>query len=141
MTRKRIQQAGAIPFTIANGRAKVLLVRARHAPHEWIFPKGHIEKDESAEEAALRELREEGGVKGEIVRFVGTSEFDSGDEPVEVKYFLARYSGSPKDDTDRECTILSPDDGLSKLAHDDAKKLLASVLPTITGEERRSSTK
>jgi 8-oxo-dGTP pyrophosphatase MutT (NUDIX family) len=35
--------------------------------HVWTFPKGHIEKGESAEEAALREVQEETGYRCTIV--------------------------------------------------------------------------
>ncbi|MFO7793793.1 MAG: NUDIX hydrolase [Candidatus Nanohaloarchaea archaeon] len=34
---------------------------------EWTFPGGKIEEGESAKEAALRELKEETGLKGEII--------------------------------------------------------------------------
>jgi 8-oxo-dGTP pyrophosphatase MutT (NUDIX family) len=34
----------------------------------WTFPKGHIEKDEKAEEAALREVQEETGYACEIIK-------------------------------------------------------------------------
>jgi len=34
----------------------------------WTFPKGHIERGEKAEEAALREVEEETGYRCEIVR-------------------------------------------------------------------------
>ena len=34
----------------------------------WSFPKGWIDEVEKLEEAAVREVREEGGVKAKIVR-------------------------------------------------------------------------
>ncbi len=37
----------------------------------WVLPKGHIEKDETAEIAALREVREETGVGASIDDFLG----------------------------------------------------------------------
>ena len=37
----------------------------------WVLPKGHIEKDETAEIAALREVREETGVDASIDDFFG----------------------------------------------------------------------
>jgi 8-oxo-dGTP pyrophosphatase MutT (NUDIX family) len=51
--------------------AGVVLFRQGHAPREyllldygghWDFPKGHLEKDESDREAAIRELEEETGI-------------------------------------------------------------------------------
>lgn len=41
---------------------RVLLIRHRNGGH-WAFPKGHVEKDETEEETARREIREETGLK------------------------------------------------------------------------------
>ena len=41
---------------------KVLLVKRRNPPYGWALPGGYIEYGESAEDAAVRELREEAGI-------------------------------------------------------------------------------
>ena len=38
----------------------------------WRFPKGHIDSGESVERAAVREVKEEGGVEATIVNKIGT---------------------------------------------------------------------
>ncbi len=50
---------------------KVLLIRRRNEPLGWALPGGFIDFGESAEEAAVREAKEETGLDVEIVRLVG----------------------------------------------------------------------
>jgi 8-oxo-dGTP pyrophosphatase MutT (NUDIX family) len=63
MTRARAQRetsAGGVVFRLHEGRALFLLIRDSY--QNWGFPKGHLESGERAEEAALREVREETGL-------------------------------------------------------------------------------
>ncbi len=57
--------ADVIIFTWRDDDLKVLLVRRRYAPFEgmWAIPGGFVEVSESLENAALRELEEETGVR------------------------------------------------------------------------------
>lgn len=52
---------------------KILLVQEGKGRHEglWGLPKGHVEQTESPEAAALRELKEETNLTGQIVGLVG----------------------------------------------------------------------
>src|SRR4051794_37211261 len=93
-TMSPIAQAGAIAARRNGSRVEVLIARAKKNPLEWIFPKGHIEDEETAEHAALRELQEEAGVAGHIVRPLGASVFLSARGQVEVAYFLVRFTGT-----------------------------------------------
>src|SRR5215213_2435161 len=86
-----VHQAGAVVVRGQGASAEVLLVSAKKDPRQWIFPKGHVEPGESAAEAALREMREEGGVDGRIIRPIGVSTYESGKDRVKVSYFLVRY--------------------------------------------------
>ena len=58
--------AGGVVYRRAEaGYEFVAVQRARHG--DWSLPKGHIEKGESKEEAALREVKEETGIEAHIV--------------------------------------------------------------------------
>ena len=52
--------AGAIVYTKNEGRIRYLLIRDFHG--NYGFPKGHLEKDETPEQAAVREIKEEAGI-------------------------------------------------------------------------------
>jgi ADP-ribose pyrophosphatase YjhB (NUDIX family) len=41
----------------------------------WSLPKGHVEKGETETEAAVREVREETGIQGEVIGELGTIDF------------------------------------------------------------------
>lgn len=51
----------------------ILLIKRGVAPHKgrWSLPSGFIEIEESPEEACLRELEEEAGLKGKILDLIG----------------------------------------------------------------------
>jgi 8-oxo-dGTP pyrophosphatase MutT (NUDIX family) len=64
MTRARASRetsAGGVVFRIEAGAPLFLLIRDSYA--NWGFPKGHVERGESTEDAALREVREETGLQ------------------------------------------------------------------------------
>jgi 8-oxo-dGTP pyrophosphatase MutT (NUDIX family) len=63
MTRARAQRetsAGGVVYRRDEGAHLFLLIRDSYA--NWGFPKGHLEDGERAEDAALREVREETGL-------------------------------------------------------------------------------
>lgn len=66
---------------VMDEQGRVLLVRRslreRFLPGVWGVPCGKLEPGESPRDGALRELKEETGLLGEIVRRVGTSSFVS----------------------------------------------------------------
>lgn len=97
------------PTCLAGRRAlnvKRVWLICQHSQHKgWVFPKGLIgdeKKEEAKEEAALREVEEEGGVKAKIVKkqpIVVNYKYRWGDKLVNktVYYYLMEYiSGDPK---------------------------------------------
>lgn len=82
----------------------VVLIRRGHAPHKgrWALPAGFIEADESIEEAAIRECKEETSLDVELVELFGVDSFPEG--PVQsgiIVFYRARPVGGelrPGDD-------------------------------------------
>jgi len=58
--------AGGVVYRVSGGRPLFLLIRDSY--RNWGFPKGHLEKGELPEAAALREVSEETGLTDLIVR-------------------------------------------------------------------------
>ncbi len=94
MAIKRIFSAGGIVLRKVGGEVKVLLTQ--HSGHKgWGFPKGHIEIGESSEQAAVREVEEEAGVKAEVLEKAGECQyfyFDAGSRVLKtVTYYLMKF--------------------------------------------------
>lgn len=121
---QRIAQAGTLAVRGRGAEAEVLIIGSKKNPGTWTFPKGHIEKGETAAEAALRELREEAGIVAEIVKEIGTSRFSAANGDVEVTYFLVRFTGHANPDENRPMQWLDFDAARKIVSFADAGRLL-----------------
>jgi 8-oxo-dGTP pyrophosphatase MutT (NUDIX family) len=65
---RRETSAGGVVFRLEKGAATFLLIRDAYG--HWGFPKGHIERGERADTAAIREVMEETGLRS--VSVIGT---------------------------------------------------------------------
>ena len=64
---KREFSAGGIVFRKQGKEIEVLLIKDAYG--RWTWPKGHIEQGERSQDAALREIKEEAGLKN--IRILG----------------------------------------------------------------------
>ena len=135
-----IAQAGGIVFDVVEGEPRILVVTAKTTPSDWIFPKGHIEPGETAEETARREVREEAGVEGEPIALVGASEFPMQEGLIHVDYYLIKRVTSVEATEGRQLRWCSVQDALSLLTFEDARGLLTRALPLITAHASGAST-
>lgn len=101
----RAFSAGGVVFKKENNKTFFLLIKPAETDR-WQFPKGLIDKGESAQEAAIREVAEEGGVKAEVVEKLGTSSYFfvwEGEKIFKtVTYFLMKYIKDTRDGHGRE---------------------------------------
>jgi 8-oxo-dGTP diphosphatase len=89
--------ADSIVFTIDDTDLQVLLIERKHAPCQgcWAFPGGFMNIDETAEEAARRELEEETGLAVGSMQQVGAWTAVDRD-PRERVITIAYYTLLPK---------------------------------------------
>jgi 8-oxo-dGTP pyrophosphatase MutT (NUDIX family) len=99
--------AGGVVMNDA-GEIVVIVPTRRSADGSKVLalPKGHPDGEESAVEAALREVREEAGVDAELVESLGEVRYwyqrDGRRISKAVEFFLLRYVSGDVDDHDHE---------------------------------------
>jgi 8-oxo-dGTP pyrophosphatase MutT (NUDIX family) len=77
-----------------------VLVVHRPGHDDWSFPKGKLEAGESWEQAALREVEEETGLRCAIGNHIGSAFYEVAQGPKEVRYFGMTCTGDPVPDTE-----------------------------------------
>src|SRR5262245_51640057 len=119
-----LTHAGGVVRSVRNGQPLFLLVRARRPPHDWVLPKGHIEEGETAEETARREVREESGVKADVVRHVGDVAYTFSRRHLRVRYFLMNAVGTTTPLENREIRWCSAAEAERLLNFDNAREMV-----------------
>jgi 8-oxo-dGTP pyrophosphatase MutT (NUDIX family) len=118
--------AGAVAFRRSGDRTLYLIVSSSDGAN-WVLPKGHIEPGESPEAAALRELKEEAGVIGEIVERLLEQRLRKPEGEITVQYFLVRELASTKALEDRSLRWEDEERALRLLTFDDAREVLRTA--------------
>jgi diadenosine hexaphosphate hydrolase (ATP-forming) len=113
--------AGGVVARLDAGRPRYLLVRARRDPTQWVFPKGHVEPGETSEQAAVREVREEAGVRARILEPLDRIVLPEG----EVLLYLMRYEGDAEGAEGREVVWCDPDDAHRRLRFPESRRALS----------------
>jgi 8-oxo-dGTP pyrophosphatase MutT (NUDIX family) len=105
--KKRISSGGVVFRNSDNDGIEVVLVLVR-GKQTWCLPKGLIDKNEDEITAALREVREETGLNGEVINKIGQISywFNLRDEMAKVNktvhFYLLKYLNGNTEDHDHE---------------------------------------
>lgn len=107
---------------------KVLVVhRVRH--DDWSLPKGKLEEEETWEQAALREVREETGYECTLGAPLGSTHYESRGKPKEVRWYRMEPRGEagPGDGEVDEVRWLSPAEAMALLSYAGDRALLSRL--------------
>lgn len=113
---------------------KVLLIKQTKG--HWGLPKGHVEENETEEETALREVKEETNYDVEIIgdhrfveRYITDTKIDK-----EVVYFIAKKVGGNAEKQEAEVTDIkwcSFDEAIDTVTFDNLKELLRNAFKAL----------
>jgi 8-oxo-dGTP diphosphatase len=121
----RVEAAGGVVMR----DARLALV---HRPEydDWTLPKGKLDRGESFEDAALREVVEETGVRCRLVRELPEVEYEVRGRPKVVRYWLMEVEDETPfvagDEVD-EVRWVEPAEALSLLTYERDRDVLRAV--------------
>ena len=135
---QRQYASGGVVITKEDGETKVLLIKDSYG--HWTWPKGHPEGDETPEEAALREISEETGLKKlKILELLGKQEYWFTFEG--VKIFKTVHIFLVEADPDQTLSVqleeiqeakwFSPEEALKTIEYKGSRDLLEKALSKI----------
>jgi 8-oxo-dGTP diphosphatase len=122
-----VKAAGGVLVRHGQAGAEICVV---HRPRygDWSLPKGKLDPGESFEEAALREVREETGLRCSLIRELGSTQYSDGrGRPKTVRYWLMKIEGGefePNDEVD-ELRWMAPSEAIAALTHERDRALIA----------------
>ena len=135
--------AGGVVFRRGGERIEVMIVTVG-SENRWQLPKGHVEKGEKPETAAVREAREEAGVDSEVVEHIETIEYwyaglDGGERVrfhKRVHFYLLRFVSGDTGNHDwevNEARWVPIDDARSQLAFESERRVMDTAYSVLQG--------
>lgn len=125
-----IRAAGGV---VVDAEGRVLVVHRRRYD-DWSLPKGKLDAGETSEDAALREVEEETGVRCELGRELPPVRYEVKGRLKEVRWWLMRPVGEAppeeRDDEVDELRWLAPDEAAARMTYPhDAELIRAATAP------------
>jgi 8-oxo-dGTP pyrophosphatase MutT (NUDIX family) len=131
----RLAAGGVVLRRVQAGSTEVLVV---HRPRydDWSLPKGKVDSGESLEQAALREVEEETGLKCRIIRKLAVARYiyhtAKGERPKAVHYYLMSPVGGDlrvhQDEEIDSVEWIPTETALVRLSYDFDRNLLRETL-------------
>jgi 8-oxo-(d)GTP phosphatase len=125
-----VHAAGGIVIRAGGSGAPEVAVIHRPSRDDWGLPKGKLNDGETVQEGALREVREETGLRCELVRLAGHITYIDrrGREKVVAYWLMRPLAGSfqPNDEVDLLCW-LPVAEALDVLTYPNDRALIATL--------------
>ena len=130
VTEDLVRAAGGLVCRKRDGGVAEIVLVHRPAYDDWAFPKGKLRRGESEQDAALREVEEETGLRCSLGREVGTTAYrDPRGRPKTVRYWqMAPVGGvlAPANEVD-EARWVALSDAPGKLTYARDRELLRDL--------------
>ena len=127
---RREHSSGGVVISVRDGRPFVAMIATRNRTR-WGLPKGAVTENETSQDAALREVQEETGLRARVVQTLETIEyfFRAGDTMIQkrVDFYLMQYIDGdiqPQLSEVDDAVWVDLDESISRASFDSEKKLL-----------------
>jgi 8-oxo-dGTP pyrophosphatase MutT (NUDIX family) len=140
---RAIEENSAGGVVVKDGEVLVVVPTRRAADGSRVLalPKGHLDGNETDEQAAAREVREEGGVEADLVASLGDVRYHYRREgrliAKRVRFFLFEFrSGSPEnhDHEIEDARWISIDEAVRQLTYPGEREMVRNALPKSSAE-------
>lgn len=123
-----LSRAGGVVYRMRSGVAEYLLVEAKHDPHQWVLPKGHIEPGENPRVTAVREVHEETGVWARIIGTLSDTTWSVDGSVATTRFYLMHAVGRGlRKEKDRRHDWLTLQEAVADASYVETRELIQAA--------------